>query len=89
MLDCIAVALKLTKDERNYLFALALDNGPGPAAYQQEETTVISPSLHKIVQELTTCPTIISDRHCNIVGWNEAAGHVFLTLALFRRKGGT
>ncbi|WP_042200667.1 helix-turn-helix transcriptional regulator [Paenibacillus camerounensis] len=87
VLDCIAVALKLTKDERNYLFALALDNGLGPAAYQLEESTVISPSLHKILLELTTCPTIISDRHCNIVGWNEAAAHVFLDFAALPAEG--
>lgn len=81
VLECIAGALRLTKDERNYLFALALENGPGTAAYQQEEVSVISPSLQKILQELTTCPTLISDRRCGIVGWNEAASHVFLDFA--------
>ncbi|WP_405112209.1 helix-turn-helix transcriptional regulator [Paenibacillus sp. FSL K6-1217] len=81
VLDCIAAALRLTKDERSYLFALALENGPGVAAYPQEENSVIHPSLQKILQELKTCPTLISDRHCGIVGWNEAAAHVFLDFA--------
>lgn len=81
VLDCIAAALRLTKDERSYLFALALENGPGVADYTQEEPSVIHPSLQKILQELKTCPTIISDRHCGIVGWNEAAAHVFLDFA--------
>lgn len=81
VLDCIAAALQLTKDERSYLFALALENGPGVADYTQEEHSVIHPSLQKILQELKTCPTIISDRHCGIVGWNEAAAHVFLDFA--------
>lgn len=81
VLDCIAAALQLTKDERSYLFALALENGPGVADYTQEEPSVIHPSLQKILQELKTCPTIISDRHCGIVGWNEAAAHVFLDFA--------
>lgn len=81
VLDCIAAALQLTKDERSYLFALALDNGPGSLVYPQEESSVIHPSLQKILQELKTCPTIISDRHCGIVGWNEAAAHVFLDFA--------
>lgn len=81
VLDCIAAALQLTKDERSYLFALALENGAGAAAYPQEQPSVISPSLHKILHELTTCPTIISDRRCGIVGWNEAAAHVFLDFA--------
>ncbi|OKP94163.1 helix-turn-helix transcriptional regulator [Paenibacillus sp. P32E] len=81
VLDCIAAALQLTKDERSYLFALALENGPGAALYPQENISEISPSLQKILQELTTCPTIISDRRCGIVGWNEAAAHVFLDFA--------
>ncbi|KHL93766.1 DNA-binding protein [Paenibacillus sp. IHB B 3415] len=81
VLDCIAAALRLTKDERSYLFALALDNGPGSMIYPQEESSVIHPSLQKILQELKSCPTIISDRHCGIVGWNEAAAHVFLDFA--------
>ncbi|WP_342422940.1 helix-turn-helix transcriptional regulator [Paenibacillus sp. FSL E2-0178] len=81
VLDCIAAALRLTKDERSYLFALALDNGPGSMIYSQEESSVIHPSLQKILQELKSCPTIISDRHCGIVGWNEAAAHVFLDFA--------
>lgn len=78
VLDCIAAALQLTKDERSYLFALALESGPGSLVYPQEENSVIPPSLQKILQELKTCPTLISDRHCAIVGWNEAAAHVFL-----------
>ncbi|OKP91902.1 transcriptional regulator [Paenibacillus helianthi] len=81
VLDCIAAALQLTKDERSYLFALALENGPGAALYPQENISEINPSLQKILQELTTCPTIISDRRCGIVGWNEAAAHVFLDFA--------
>jgi hypothetical protein len=30
------------------------------------------------VNELSYCPSIITDRHCHIVGWNPAAAHVFL-----------
>ncbi|TBL75287.1 helix-turn-helix transcriptional regulator [Paenibacillus thalictri] len=77
VLDCIAAALRLTVDERKYLFALALDSSP-VAGLEHEEPLEISPSLEKILQELHSCPTIISDRRCHIVGWNEAAAHVFL-----------
>lgn len=89
MLDCIASALQLTKDERSYLFALALENGPGNMPFEQVEVSVISPPLQKILQELTTCPTLISDRRCGIVGWNEAAAHVFWILPHCRKKNGT
>ncbi|WP_340023198.1 helix-turn-helix transcriptional regulator [Paenibacillus sp. FSL K6-1096] len=82
VLDCVASALQLTKDERSYLFALALEAGPGSSTdYSREEQSVITPSLQKILQELKTCPAIISDRHCSIVGWNEAAAHVFIDFA--------
>ena len=78
VLDCIAAALQLTIDERKYLYALALESGPG-AAMLKEDQTAISPSLQKIMDELYVCPTIITDRRYYIVGWNEAASHVFLS----------
>ncbi|MFE4711699.1 helix-turn-helix transcriptional regulator [Paenibacillus sp. NPDC056722] len=81
VLDCIAAALQMTKDERKYLFALALETGAGNPVLPQEEPSAISPSLQKILQELKYCPTIISDRRCGIVGWNEAAAHVFLNFS--------
>ncbi|MBQ4898846.1 helix-turn-helix domain-containing protein [Paenibacillus sp. Marseille-P2973] len=77
VLDAIAGALRLNGDERKYLFDLALDNGFHPELGGEKEA-VISPSLHKILEELKYCPTLISDRHCHIVGWNPAASHVFL-----------
>ncbi|CAG7643558.1 hypothetical protein PAESOLCIP111_04498 [Paenibacillus solanacearum] len=77
VLDCIATAMRLTVDERKYLYALAMETSPG-AGVSKEEPYQISPSLAKILQELKYCPTIISDRRCQIVGWNKAAAHVFL-----------
>jgi transcriptional regulator with XRE-family HTH domain len=77
VLDCIATALQLTIDERKYLHALALESGSG-ATLLKEEQTEISRSLKKIMNELRFCPTIITDRRYDIVGWNEAASHVFL-----------
>ncbi|SDW61841.1 helix-turn-helix transcriptional regulator [Paenibacillus sp. CF384] len=77
VLDAISTALRLTSDERKYLYALALESGTGLSSVL-EETVQISPSLRRILQELRSCPTIISDRHCQIVGWNEAASHVFM-----------
>jgi transcriptional regulator with XRE-family HTH domain len=81
VLDCIASALRLTMDERKYLYALALESGSG-ASLLKEELPVISPSLQRILHELRFCPTIITDRRYYIVGWNEAASHVFLNFEL-------
>lgn len=77
VLDSVATALQLTVDERKYLYALALETGTGTSLLKGERPE-ISPSLQRILQELRSCPTIISDRRFQIVGWNEAASHVFL-----------
>ncbi len=77
VLDCVAAALQLNDDEREYLYALALGSGQGALPINEEQTE-ITPSLRRILKELRFCPTIISDRRCQIVGWNEAASHVFM-----------
>ncbi|QAY65970.1 helix-turn-helix transcriptional regulator [Paenibacillus protaetiae] len=76
VLDCIAVALQLTPDERKYMFSLALETGT--AGLLKDEPPKLSAPLAKILQELKYCPAIITDRKYYIVGWNEAAAHVFV-----------
>lgn len=82
VLDAIAGALQLNSDERKYLYDLALESGSHTKPAIEDAGTVISPSLGRILQELKYCPTIISDRKCQIVGWNAAASHVFLNFDL-------
>src|ERR1700687_6122646 len=65
VLDSISHVLLLKTDERKYLFDLALETGFNPK-FTEEDMTVISPSLQKILLELRYCPTIISDRRCHI-----------------------
>lgn len=77
VLESVTKALKLNADERKYLFALALEDHI-PATSSEHQETAISKSLHKILEELQYCPTIVSDRKCNIVGWNHAASYVFI-----------
>lgn len=79
VLDRIALALQLNEDERQYLFMLALEQ-PGPTTFIDKLPT-ISPALNRILTELHDCPTIVSDRRCHIVGWNQAAAAVFLDFA--------
>jgi transcriptional regulator with XRE-family HTH domain len=77
VLDCISTALQLNNDERDYLYDLALET-KSEMTNQKKNQSELSPSLKRILTELTYCPTIITDRHCHIVGWNQAAAHVFL-----------
>jgi len=78
VLDSVAGALRLTVDERKYLFSLAMDKGTVVAGAAPDEPPRISPSLQLILRELRSCPTVISDRRSRIVGWNEAAAQVFV-----------
>ncbi|WP_028561771.1 helix-turn-helix transcriptional regulator [Paenibacillus pinihumi] len=78
VLDAVAAALQLTVDERKYLYALALETSMSASYPLKEEATHIPNSLQRILHELRSCPTIISDRRCHIVGWNKAAAHIFL-----------
>lgn len=77
VLDCISTALQLNSDERDYLYDLALEN-KSEIVHPKKDELELSPSLKRILAELTYCPTIVTDRHCHIVGWNPAASHVFL-----------
>ncbi|CAM3578331.1 helix-turn-helix transcriptional regulator [Paenibacillus lupini] len=84
VLDAVASALRLTHDERNYLYGLAMESGTGTlstSVIPSYSSDAVSPPLRKILQELRQCPSIISDRRCQIVGWNEAAAHVFVDFA--------
>ncbi|MBP1990103.1 helix-turn-helix transcriptional regulator [Paenibacillus eucommiae] len=78
VLDCISTALQMSVDERKYLYALAQETGAGSGLIHAEELPKISPPLQRILLELRHCPTLISDRRCQIVGWNQAASQVFL-----------
>ncbi|MGN4425916.1 helix-turn-helix transcriptional regulator [Bacillus cereus group sp. MYBK30-1] len=77
VLDCISKALQLNNDETDYLYDLALETNSEITSPKKDQSK-LSPSLIRILDELTYCPTIITDRYCHIVGWNSAAAHVFL-----------
>ncbi|MGE8057458.1 helix-turn-helix transcriptional regulator [Bacillus mycoides] len=77
VLDCISKALQLNNDETDYLYDLAFETNSEITSPKKDQSK-LSPSLIRILDELTYCPTIITDRHCHIVGWNPAAAYVFL-----------
>ncbi len=77
VLDCISAALQLNNDETDYLYDLTLE-AKSEMTNPKKDQSELSPSLKRILAELRYCPTIITDRHCHIVGWNPAAAHVFL-----------
>ena len=76
VLDRIATALRLSEDERRYLFTLAAAHPADPTEARAAPT--LSPAADRILQSLRYCPTIVSDRRCGVVGWNAAAAMVFI-----------
>ncbi|MGC7873314.1 helix-turn-helix transcriptional regulator [Desulfosporosinus sp. SYSU MS00001] len=81
VLDSIAKALQLNIDERKYLYDLAFESNT--KVYEPEVMqSKIPSSLERILAELKYCPTFITDRHFQIVGWNPLAALVFLDFEL-------
>jgi transcriptional regulator with XRE-family HTH domain len=77
VLDSVSSALLLTEDERTYLFNLALDTNAKLVQKKSVQTKITS-SLKTILTALNYCPAVVTDRYCQIVGWNRAAAYVFL-----------
>lgn len=74
VLDSLALALKLTTNERRHLFLLA-GLTPPPAGLPSEEQ--ISPALQQIVDGLTPTPACVLGRRWDYLAWNSAAELVF------------
>jgi transcriptional regulator with XRE-family HTH domain len=72
-LDSISAALRLTDDERRYLFTLA--EQPLPKRESRQRQT-INPALESVLKSLTT-PAFVLGRYLNVLAWNKAAKTVF------------
>lgn len=76
-INAIARVLHLNQDEKNYLLSLAY-------RYQlAEEDVPISrkkpnEAIHQIISAMPNFPILVTDRHLQIVDWNELATKVFL-----------
>src|SRR5689334_11575515 len=71
----IADALKLTPDERQYLFLLA-DQQPPTDTHASDEQ--VSPALRCMLDALNPVPAYIIGRRWNYLAWNTAADHILL-----------
>ncbi|MGH3464842.1 MAG: helix-turn-helix domain-containing protein [Kribbellaceae bacterium] len=72
VLDAVAVALRLTGDEREHLTNLIhpprLDHGPGEPKVRTD--------LLCLIEGMTHTPAFVHGRHGNILAWNEPAGRL-------------
>ncbi|MCU5745437.1 helix-turn-helix transcriptional regulator [Staphylococcus sp. SQ8-PEA] len=77
VLEAVSKTLQLNRDEKDYLYDLAYEKTTEIKVWNDQQPE-ISHSLKHILDELTYCPSIVTDRRCFIVGWNAAASHVFI-----------
>ena len=69
ILAALARALMLTADEREYLFRLAGENPPPPAA----PTRQISPGIRNLLDSMALTPAYVVDAKYDILAWNQLA----------------
>ena len=80
VLDAIADALKLTPDERTYLFQLA-GREHDRAARPRDGAERVHTQLQLLVDNLHDCPAMILGRWLDILGWNTLAAALFRDFA--------
>ncbi len=74
-LDGLADALRLSTEERRYLFVLGGREGDVPPP--TEATPVIGHALRRILDDLRLCPAFIMGWRTDVLAWNRAASVVF------------
>lgn len=72
VLDSLAAALRLTEDERRYLYTLAR-----PMQSREDKSLEISIGIERMVQSLEPNPTVILGKSWDLLMWNKAAELVF------------
>ncbi|WP_223069168.1 helix-turn-helix transcriptional regulator [Paenibacillus caui] len=77
VLESLSRTLKLDRDEKSYLFALAGLRVNSESKEHHGNDDAISPSLRLILQELHRFPAYIMGSRWDIVAWNGIAGEIF------------
>ncbi len=74
VLDAVARALQLTRDERRHLYILADQpaNCPPPAAEE-----IVSDAVLRVVHAIELFPAIVRGRRFDVLAWNRAAAAFF------------
>ncbi|WP_025691919.1 helix-turn-helix transcriptional regulator [Paenibacillus zanthoxyli] len=75
VLESLALALRLSPNERRHLFLLAKQSLP-PNSSPPEE--IISPTLRQVLHDLGTTPAYVLGRRWDFLAWNKVANEVFI-----------
>ncbi len=69
VLDALARALRVSKEERSHLFRLAGHVPPGPGTIERH----LTPSIQRLLDRLSDLPVIVLDAAWDTVAWNPLA----------------
>ncbi|MFI7610390.1 helix-turn-helix domain-containing protein [Nonomuraea terrae] len=74
VLDTIARVLRLSDDERAYMFELS---GKDAARPRRRVTQKVQPQLRRLLDDLATTPAVVLGRRTDILAWNPMAAALF------------
>ncbi|WP_217167259.1 helix-turn-helix domain-containing protein [Streptomyces sp. AC512_CC834] len=82
VLDALARALRLSEDERAYLFELSGKDAGRPLRRPAQR---VRPPLRRLLDDLTHTPALVLGRRTDILAWNPPAAALFTDFALLPR----
>ncbi|MFB4426491.1 helix-turn-helix domain-containing protein [Streptomyces sp. QL37] len=82
VLDSLARALRLSEDERAYLFELSGKDGRRP---RRRPAQRVRPQLQRLLDDLTDTPALVLGRFTDILAWNPQAAALFTDFSLLPR----
>jgi len=84
VVDALATALCLNRDERSYLYKLA--NKGDHDHRQPRDAEGVRPHTRKLLENLRDTPALVLGRYLDVLAWNQLAKAVFKDFATIRRQ---
>jgi transcriptional regulator with XRE-family HTH domain len=84
VLDALATALRLSEDERKYMYRLANKGDQGQRRPRDAEG--VRQPTRQLLENLRDTPAVVLGRHLDVLAWNDLATLVFKDFATVRRQ---
>ena len=84
VLDALASALRLSQDERSYLYKLA--NKSDQRQHDARDAEGVRPQTRQLLDNLHDSPALVLGRYMHVLAWNRLAAAVFKDFATVRRQ---
>ena len=84
VLDGLATTLRLTEDERSYLYKLADKTDHG--RQHRRDAEGLRPQTHRLIDNLRDTPALVLGRYLDVLAWNRLATAVFKDFGTVARQ---